>query len=121
MSADVANRKVLVLNKGWSPIAVVSLERAMCLIVGTVPGKTLPNGKPMPKATIIDASQDFAQFTWEDWSVLKAAEGEDVVRSARNSFRIPEIIVLSVYNKLPQQRVHFSRRTIYRRDGNQCQ
>jgi len=114
MSA-VANRKVLVLNRGWNPIAVVSLERAMCLIVGTV------QGTDEPKARIIDPNQDFRLFSWADWSKLKAAEGEQVIRSAKDNFRIPEIILLSRYNKLPQQRVHFSRRTIYRRDGNQCQ
>jgi 5-methylcytosine-specific restriction endonuclease McrA len=111
----VANRKVLVLNRGWNPIAVVSLERAMCLIVGTVKGSN------EPKARIIDPTQDFRLFTWDDWSKLKAADGEAVIRSAKEHFRIPEIILLSRYNKLPQQRVHFSRRTIYRRDGNQCQ
>lgn len=125
MNVNVGQRKVLVLNKGWNPIAVVSLERAMCLVMGTVheKGRVVlgPDGRPMPKAQIIDATQDFRQFTWEDWSSLIAAEGESVVRSAKNSYRIPEIILLSRYNKLPQQRVHFSRRTIYRRDGNQCQ
>lgn len=105
---SVENRKVLVLNRGWHPIAVVSLERAMCLVVGE-------------KARVLDAAHDFALFTWEDWSVLKAATDEQVVRSAKDAFRIPEIILLNKYAGFPQQRVHFSRRTIYRRDANQCQ
>ncbi|MFX7620976.1 HNH endonuclease signature motif containing protein, partial [Acinetobacter baumannii] len=34
---------------------------------------------------------------------------------------MPEIILLSKYDKLPAQRVHFSRRTLYHRDNNTCQ
>lgn len=113
-AALLSNRKVLVLNKGWNPIAVVSLERAMCLVCGTYKDGT-------PKARVLDAAQDFRLFTWEDWSKLKAGDGEAVIKGVKHDFRIPEIILLTRYNKLPQQRVHFSRRTIYRRDGNQCQ
>jgi 5-methylcytosine-specific restriction endonuclease McrA len=113
MSA-VENRKVLVLNRGWNPIAVVSLEEALKKVIGS-------DDADEPKARIIDANQDFRLFTWEDWSKLKAEDGEAVVRSAKDAFRIPEIILLSKYKGFPQQRVHFSRRTIYRRDGNQCQ
>lgn len=113
MSA-LANRKVLVLNKGWNPIGVVPLERAMCLIVGTY-----KDGEP--KARILDATQDFKLFTWEDWSKLKAGEEESVIRGVKQNYRIPEIILLARYNRMPQQRIQFSRRTIYRRDNNQCQ
>lgn len=107
-------RKVLVLNRGWNPIAVVSLEKAMCLVCSTYKNDE-------PKARILDATQDFRLFTWDDWAKLIPSEDEPIIRSAKSNFRIPEIILLSRYNKLPQQRVHFSRRTIYRRDGNQCQ
>lgn len=114
MSSLMAQRKVLVLNRGWNPIAVVGLEKAMCLVVSTYKNDE-------PKARIMDPTTDFKLYSWEDWAELVPTEGEAVIRSARANFRIPEIILLSRYNKLPQQRVHFSRRTIYRRDGNQCQ
>lgn len=110
----MTQRKVLVLNRGWNPIAVVNLDKAMCLVCSTYKNDE-------PKARILDAAQDFKLFTWADWAELVPAEGEPIIRSAKANFRIPEIILLSRYNKLPQQRVHFSRRTIYRRDGNQCQ
>jgi 5-methylcytosine-specific restriction endonuclease McrA len=110
----MTQRKVLVLNRGWNPIAVVNLEKAMCLV-----SSTYKNDEP--KARIMDPVTDFKLWTWADWAELIPAKDEAVIRSAKASFRIPEIILLSRYNKLPQQRVHFSRRTIYRRDGNQCQ
>jgi 5-methylcytosine-specific restriction endonuclease McrA len=111
----LANRKVLVLNRGWTPIAVVSMERAFRLITGSVKGSS------EPKARIIDPANDFRTFTWEDWSLLQPSHDGERIRGAKRDYRIPEVILLSRYNKLPQQRVHFSRRTIYRRDGNQCQ
>ena len=110
----LTQRKVLVLNRGWNPIAVVTLERAMCLICASYKDNE-------PKARILDPSTEFRLYTWEDWAKLIPEHGEVSIRSAHASFRIPEIVLLSRYNKLPQQRIHFSRRTIYRRDANTCQ
>jgi 5-methylcytosine-specific restriction endonuclease McrA len=110
----LTQRKVLVGNKGWSPIAIVTVERAICLVCSTY-----NDGEP--KAKIVDPTGEFRLYTWEDWSKLIPNEGEACIRSAKASFRIPEIVILTRYNKLPNQRVHFSRRTIYKRDGNQCQ
>ena len=110
----VTQRKVLVLNRGWNPIAVVTLERAMCLVCSEY-----ASGEP--KARIMDPTTEFKTYTWEEWAKLIPSDGEVALRSGRRDFRIPEIVLLSRYNKLPQQRVHFSRRTIYKRDANQCQ
>jgi 5-methylcytosine-specific restriction endonuclease McrA len=74
-----------------------------------------------PKARIIDPTKDFQTFTWEDWSRLRPKNGEDAIRSTSVIFRVPEVILLSRYDKLPQHKIHFSRRTIYKRDENQCQ
>jgi len=109
----LVNRKVLVLNRGWTPIGVVTLEKAICLTVSTYSDET-------PKARILDPNQDFRLFTWQDWSQQKPGGNEETIRGAKQSYRIPEIILLTRYNKLPNQRTNFSRRTIYRRDGNTC-
>lgn len=106
--------KVLVLNKGWNPIAVINLKKAMGLIT-----KVEADGQP--KAKILDASKEFQLFSWDDWATLIAKDDEPVIRSINKSFKIPEIILLTNHNKLPQQRTNFNRRTIYRRDNNTCQ
>jgi 5-methylcytosine-specific restriction endonuclease McrA len=108
------NRKVLILNKLWMPIAVVTLQRALTILFSTY-----ETGEP--KAYVVDVEKSFAKFTWEDWAKLIPHDGEATIHSVKNSFRIPEIVLLSRYNKLPQQRIRFSRRTIYRRDANTCQ
>jgi len=114
-SVAFENRKVLVLNKSWAPVGVRSLERAMGLLFAT--------GKDnQPKARILVPSEDFTLYTWDDWATIRPKNGEDVIHAGRgNTFRIPEIILLSHYNKMPHQRVHFSRRTIYKRDNFTCQ
>lgn len=114
-SASILNLEVLVLNKGWVPVAVVNLEKAICLVTSTFPGTN------EPKARCLDPMQGFCKIpTWDDWAELPVPLGEEAVRSASASYRIPEIIVLSRYNSLPQQRTHFSKRAVYRRDNFQC-
>jgi 5-methylcytosine-specific restriction endonuclease McrA len=108
------HRQVLVLNKCWTPVGVVGMERAVALLFGCY-----KNGEP--KARIIDPTSDFQTFTWADWSLLKPKEGEDFLRGVEVVFRVPKVILLSRYEKMPQQRVHFSRRTIYRMYHNVCQ
>lgn len=112
--AVTQKRKVLVLNKGWNAIGVVTLERAIVMLFSAHECGT-------PKAKIIDPTREFQTFTWEDWSRIKPKMDEETIRSANMTFRVPEVILLSKYDKMPQHKIHFSRRTIYKRDNNQCQ
>lgn len=113
MTMTLQQRKCLVLNKNWRPIAAISLEDAICKVYSSYEDGT-------PKARIIEP-ESYQTFTWEDWSKLKPAIDEDTIASANFVFRIPEIILLSRYEKMPKPKVHFSRRTLYKRDRNQCQ
>jgi len=112
MSA-VAKRKVLVLNKSWTPIKVIDIERAMGLLCSNY-------ADGQPKAKVLDVT-DYQNYSWADWSAMRPKDGEPAIRGVSKAFRVPEIILLTRYNKLPQQKLSFSRRTIYRRDANQCQ
>ena len=122
MSGILTQSKVLVLNRSWNPISIVNLERALSMLMG---GEAYDDFDP--KARIMDPTRDFKLFTWKDWEKLVPADDEKVIRGGTRRdghpgiYRVPEIVLTSHYNKLPQQRVHFSRRTIYRRDNNQCQ
>lgn len=111
----VLDRRVLVLNKLWTVVNVCSLQRAMGLLF------SLEDDGVTPKARIIDPFDQFATYTWSDWAKIRPKEGEDILKSVREQFRVPEVILLSGYDKLPNRRVKFSRREIYRRDHNQCQ
>lgn len=109
----LVRRRVLVLNKTWSPVGVVSLQRAIGLLFSMY-----TNGQP--KALIVD-TESFTTMTWSDWAKLKPDNEDEVIRSAKQAFKVPEVVVLTKYDKLPAQKVTFSRRTIYKRDNYQCQ
>ena len=115
----LAKRRVLVLNKTWSPVGVISAQRAIAMLFATYAAtKEHPQGQP--KALVVDP-ENYSTFNWADWSELKPENDEDVIRSAKKSFKVPEVIVLSRYDKLPTHKVTFSRRTIYKRDNFTCQ
>lgn len=108
----MAQRCVLVLNKNMTAVGVVSLQRAIVMLFSTD-----STGKE-PKAQIID--EGCQPWTWDEWAMLQPEAGEQGINSAHGVFKIPEVIKLSKYDKLPQHQIHFSRRTIYKRDGNNC-
>ena len=103
----LSQRHVLVLNKLWTAVNVVTLRRAMSMVFNE-------------KALVIDPSQAFATYTWNDWSKLRVADGEEGLHSAWQVFKIPEIILLTDYDKLPNRKVKFSRRMIHKRDSWTC-
>lgn len=115
-----ANREVLVLNKGYQAVGVVSLERAIVMLFSEYKDGT-------PKACIIDCQPDlqtsyrFKSFTWSDWSKIKPKAGEEKISAANDSFRIPTVVLLTRYEKLPIQKTTLSRRALWRRDNHQCQ
>lgn len=104
-------RKVLVLNKNWQPISAITLRDALT--------KLFPE-TGAPKARIIEP-ESYSVMTWDDWSKLRPTMDEEVLRSGNVMFRIPEIILLSNYDKQPMKEVHFSRRNLYIRDNLTCQ
>lgn len=108
----LADRRVMVLNRMWVAVNVCSLQRAIKMLWGE-------NGV---KARVIDPTNEFQTYTWEDWSRLRPKEGEDIIRGVSDEYRVPEVILLTDYDKMPHQRgVKFSRRMIYKRDNYQCQ
>jgi 5-methylcytosine-specific restriction endonuclease McrA len=91
----------------------MSLEDAICKVFSTY-----TNGEP--KARIIEP-ESYAAMTWEDWSKLKPQADDEAIRGANIEFRVPEVILLSRYDRLPKRTVHFSRRNLYKRDQMTCQ
>lgn len=113
MSTILQHKKCLVLNKNWRPICTTTLEEAISKVFSSYRDGT-------PKARIIDP-ESYETFTWADWAKLIPAVDEEKISTANMSFKIPEVILLSKYEKMPSPKSHFSRRTLYKRDNMQCQ
>jgi 5-methylcytosine-specific restriction endonuclease McrA len=97
---------VLVLNRVYQPVHVTSVRRAFSLLY-------------QGAAKAVD--EEFQTFDFESWSALAAAAHHDSVGAVGRRIRVPRVIVLLAYERLPRARVRFSRFNIYARDDNTCQ
>jgi 5-methylcytosine-specific restriction endonuclease McrA len=108
--------KVLVLNKNWTAIGVASLQRTLSLLFSEYEDGC-------PKAQIITPPPigNYEIWNWSDWSAIKPKEGENGIISAKAVYKIPEVILLSRYDALPEKKLNFCRRAIWNRDNYRCQ
>ena len=105
--SKILQRPTLVLNRNWQPVHVATVARALVLLWNE-------------SARVVDPS-DYQTYTWEDWSKLRPAEGERFIQAVRFRLRVPEVISLTDYDRLPAATVSFSRRNIFKRDHYTCQ
>jgi 5-methylcytosine-specific restriction endonuclease McrA len=100
-------RQTLVLNRNWQPVGVASVARTLTLVAAE-------------RARIVDPI-DFQQYAWSDWAKLIPKEDELFVQSVAFRIRVPEVITLTEYDRVPTNVVTFSRRNLYKRDHYACQ
>ena len=110
----IDKKKVLVLNKSWIPVSVLSLDKALIKLFSEY-------GDGVPKAVIVDCANDFNTIPWSEWSKITPSDGEERLRSVSAAFRIPLVIQLTKYDKTTVYKSKYCLRTVYRRDGHQCQ
>jgi 5-methylcytosine-specific restriction endonuclease McrA len=108
---------VLVLNKLFMAIHIISVRRAFCLLC-----KDLAEVVSLEDGAF--ATYDFT--SWRELSEFRARnftkeENDDWVRTTSTEIQVPRIIRLVGYDRLPKQTVKFNRRNIFARDNNQCQ
>lgn len=96
----------LILNKGWQPIDACTAREALTDVVAE-------------KARIL-CPDSYNLFSIEEWMEYPIPEDAHVIRTVRSQIRVPEIVV-NEYNFLPQKKVVFSRRNLWRRDCYRCQ
>src|SRR5215211_5467125 len=107
---------VLVLNKLFMAIHIISVRRAFCLLA-----------KELAEVVSLEEGQfttyDFP--TWREVSEFRSKhfrqEDDDWVRTVATVIQVPRVIRLTGYDRLPKQTVKFNRRNIFARDNNQCQ
>jgi len=107
MTAGVLQRPTLVLNRSWQPVNVATVARALALLWNS-------------SARVVDPST-YQLYEWSDWSRLQPDDDQPFIRSVSSRLRVPEVIVLMTYDRMPQGTVALSRRNIFRRDQYTCQ
>jgi hypothetical protein len=107
MTTKVLQRPTLILNRNWQPVNVAPVARALVLLWNA-------------SARVVDPA-DYQTYTWEDWSRLCPKDGDRFIQAVRFRMRVPEVITLTGYDRLPAAAVTFSRRNIFKRDHYTCQ
>lgn len=107
MNQSALTRPILVLNKGWTPIDSTTVRDAFCNVMSE-------------RAFFIDPVSYMAHNI-TDWMRQSIPEGEFFIQAASARVRIPEIMILSGYSKVPVRKVVFCRRNLWRRDRQRCQ
>ena len=101
---------VLVLNRNWQAINIVTPADAFCQMY-------------TDNATALDirGSDYMVPTRWPDWTLLEVRDDDFGVQTVEGQIRVPTVIVLARYAKVPMKRPKLSSRAIRERDGGRCQ
>ena len=107
MTTCVLSQPTLVLNKSWVAIDTTPVREALRLIFKGAAFAVQPD--------------TYEVHGFGSWMDLGVAPGEPHVKTVRLQIRVPEVITLAGYDRVPAQSVTFSRRNLFKRDRNTCQ
>jgi len=112
----VLNTSVLVLNRFYLAVHVISVRRAFILLYR----------EGAEVVHIEDGQYAVYDFTtWCEVSSFRAMERkaphEDWLRAVNFEIQVPRIIRLLKFDRVPRKSLRFNRRNIFARDGNRCQ
>jgi len=101
---------VLVLNRNWQAIGVKSPADTFSMLM-------------TDSATGLDIRglDHMEPLRWKDWINLPVSEGDDFVQTVNKKIKIPKVIVLSKFDKVPKKRPRLSQKNIWVRDNFTCQ
>ena len=101
-----ASSSVLVLNSLYQAVQVTGVRRAFLLFYAG-------------RARALD--RDFQPYDFDNWCDLPMRPDDRVMTTPTQRIRIPNVIQLVRYNKLPMRAIRFTRRNVFYRDRNRCQ
>ncbi len=113
--ASALDTKVLVLNRLYVAVRVISARRAFTMLCRDA-------------AEVIDVNDgQYCSYPFHTWTELSEFQREfepsryDWVKTVRFQVAVPRIIRLLDYDRLPAQIVKLNRRNLFARDRNLCQ
>lgn len=103
---DVLASPVLVLNRYFQPVQLTTVRRAVVLLYGGAAHAVDEHGE----------EYDFAA-----WRATSAPVGEPGIPLARGTLRVPRLVHLLRYDRVPRNVVRLTRENLMTRDGHACQ
>ena len=110
MNELLTKTTVLVLNRHWQAIdSKTPIDAFSMMAAGN--------------ATALDIHEggDMRPVTWEDWLELEVREGDNRIGTVHGAVRVPSVLVLARFDKVPKRRPKFCAKAIWERDGGVCQ
>lgn len=107
---DFLNRDiVLVLNRNWQAIGVKTPVDTFGMLVTDA-----------ATALHIEGDDIMSPLKWSDWIKLPIKEGDLIVNTPNMQIKVPKIIVLCKFDKVPKKRPRLSSKTLWVRDKGIC-
>jgi len=105
------NQQVLVLNRLWQAVNVCSARRALTLLF---------EGRAQAVLGANDGS--FQTFNFNEWQDFSERQPHpESIRTISFRIRVPRVILLVLFDRLPKKEVKFTRFNVFERDQNTCQ
>ena len=107
------DQPVLVLNRLWQAVNVIGARRAFAL---------LARGHAH---VVHHLDDDFRTFTLVDWidfsSFNPPLDALETVHTVSRTIRLPRVILLTFFDKLPCKELKLTRNNVFERDRDHCQ
>ena len=114
-ASHALDASVLVLNRFYMAVHVISVRRAFCLLF-----------KELAEVITVDDDR-YTSFDFQSWREVSEARAlfkgpdDEYIRTVNFEIQVPRVIRVLTYDRLPRKKVKFNRRNIFARDGNRCQ
>lgn len=110
----VLAQPVLVLNRLWQAVNIVGAQRAFTLLA-----------RGHANVVHVDDDEDYLVFSMLDWMDFSASNPplseREAVHTINRSIRLPRVIVLTLFDKLPCKELKLTRNNVFERDRDRCQ
>ncbi len=97
---------VLVLNRHYQPVRVTPARRALLLLFGG-------------SARALD--HKFDAYDFSTWMSTPPRHGDETIGTTSGPLRVPRVLLLHRYGRVPMTTLRLSRRNVYLRDDHTCQ
>lgn len=110
MTASLHHETVLVLNRNWQAVHSTSPVEIFGAMV---------NEQALGLA--IDGPDWMSPLSWKEWQALEIRPGDRSIGTINGRVRIPTVVVLQDFDRVPRKRLSFGLQGLWERDGGRCQ
>src|SRR5580692_2923698 len=106
--SSLLNQHVLVLNRLWQAVNVCTARRALSLVF-----------EGHAHVVLGDDDGAFQTFSFNQWrDISEQQPHEESISTISFKIRVPRVILLLMFDRLPKKEVKFTRHNIFERDRN---